>query len=135
MRHKMHNKNQRGMTFLGVTLLLVIAIMLINFGVKLIPPYINNYTVKGIIKSIVDKTQKYDNSTPVEEYQQTLRSEFDKALVINNIDSIKAQNITVNSNGNGYQIQVDYDVQTHLLGNIDALIHFKNTIEVVNDKT
>lgn len=129
----MKNKNnQHGLTFFSAVFLLIIAIVLIDLGIKLIPPYINNYTINGIIKNTVADMQKYDASTPIEEYQQNIRTQFEKNLVVNSIDSVTPQAITVTPLSDGYEIHVNYYVKTHLIGNIDAIIHFNKTTEVVN---
>lgn len=59
--------------------------------------------------------QKYDPSTPIEVYQQNIRKEFEKNLVVNSIDSVTPQAITVTPLDNGYEIHVNYYVKIHII--------------------
>ena len=122
------NKHQYG--FFRLSLLLTIAVIscIVMLIMKLGPVYLGNYLIQQILASLVQegKMLKQDSSDP----QHELYNMLEKRLDINEISRITVKNINITNEANGFAVRVKYDAQVHLVGNIDALIHFDDATQV-----
>jgi hypothetical protein len=109
---------------------LVILIMILFFGgvltlgIKLGPAYMDDRTISAAVESIRD-TEGLSQMGPAQ-----IRALINKRLIVNNVRSLKPDNITIDKNGNAVLIKVDYKVQDNIFQNIDTVIHFQHEYEM-----
>ena len=114
-------KKQRGMSFLGCVSVLSILILAFVSGVKLVPVYVEFYSVQSFMKKIAEDPSISATNT------QGLRGKLDDYLNINGMYTIKREHFSVQSqadNKNVKALVVDYEVRKPWLGNIDFLMTF-----------
>ena len=123
-----HNINKQfGMTGMGwLTILFLIGFFaLLTF--KLAPIYLENYSVKGILKSfkeepLITKKSKAD-----------IRKMFMARLITNGIRDIKKDKIKIEKKPGILKIGIAYFVQKPMVGNIDVIVTFSHEIELVSN--
>jgi len=59
-----------------------------------------------------------------------IRTLINKRLIVNNVRSLKTEDISIEKDGNVALIVVEYEVRENLFRNIDSVIHFKHEYEM-----
>lgn len=124
----MHNiKRQQGMTAVGWLLVLILLGIFVALGLRIGPVYLQNYTVKSILKSLKDEpliTQK-----PVAK----VRSMVMRRLDLNGVYDLSKESISVKKSPGVMQVNIDYTVQKKIIGNLEALITFSDKVELISN--
>ncbi len=103
-------------------LVLIMAIALITIGIKVVPPFVDNWTVSSILKE-VGKNKDIESMDDAD-----IREAFSKRFSINAVDNISMDQIVINREGK-LIIDINYEVRTNVFRNIDAVISFKNRFD------
>jgi hypothetical protein len=107
----------RGVTLTGLIMVLFAVVVLLLFGMKLIPAYIEYGTAKKAISAIArDGTGA---STP-----QEVRRQFDARALIDNIEVIKGTDLEIRKEGAGMVIGFAYRKEVPLFANVGLYIDF-----------
>ena len=110
-------KKGRGLTLMGLIMVLFILVVLLLFGMKLIPAYIEYGTAKKAIEAIArDGTGA---STP-----QEVRRQFDARAVIDNVEVVKGSDLEIRKEGGGMVIAFAYRKEVPLVANVGLYIDF-----------
>jgi hypothetical protein len=116
---------QRGMTAIGWLIVLGMLSFFVLLVLRLAPGYLEFYKVKNVIESL--KNEPYIGSkTPAE-----IRSLLQRRIDVNSIDSVQAKDIKIEQKNGRTNVGVQYEVRVPILGNIDAVSKFDESIEVV----
>lgn len=111
---------QKGMTFLGFLIVAIIALSLVLAGIKIVPNYIEFFSVKKTIAS-VSNDPNFNSMTNAE-----IINSFDKKASINYITVINGRDLIISSGANGGKvISAQYEVVEPLAFNLSALMDFK----------
>ncbi|MDZ7655881.1 MAG: DUF4845 domain-containing protein [Sulfurimicrobium sp.] len=111
-------KNQQGMTFLGVTFVGMIVVFGAILVMKLIPPYLEFWSVQKVI-GLMAKDSTLDSMTP-----QDVRNSFNKRSSIDNITVISGKDLEVAKDRGQTVVSANYSVTVPIAGNLSALIDF-----------
>lgn len=120
---KNYNK-QRGVTMVTIAAGLALLAFFVLIAITLVPVYMENFSV-GSHVSRIGKDVRASEMTK-EEVRKTLIKRFG----IDDVKSVERQDISITDIPGGYQVEVDYEVRKHFLGNIDVVIYFTETAEV-----
>ena len=114
----MINKRQRGMTLIGFLLLLSAAVFVAYIGIKLVPIYLNYYSVVDAMNDLADEP----NAANLSEAQ--IRQSMQRRLTVNYVRDLSPESFQV-VRGNGVMLIVEYEVREPLIGNVDAVVSFR----------
>jgi hypothetical protein len=110
-------KESRGLSLTGLIIVLFIVVLVLLFGMRLLPAYIEYGTAKKAINAIArDGTGA---STP-----QEVRRQFDARAVIDNIEVIKGSDLEIRKEGGGVVIAFAYRKEVPLVANVGLYIDF-----------
>lgn len=110
---------QRGMSMLSVLTIILVGSFFLTCGVKLVPLYMDAWTVDKAIKSGVE-SGAYKNLSGGE-IKSKLTSKFD----MNRVESIKVSEIKVKRlKGGKMEIDASYEKRVPLIQNIDVVVKF-----------
>lgn len=112
-------KNQQGMTFFGV---MFVGFALVGGAVllmKLIPPYLEFWSVKKVI-AVMAK----DSALPGMAVPEIIMS-FDKRALIDNITVIKGSDLEISRDRGKTVVNANYTVVVPIAGNLSALMEFQ----------
>ena len=113
----MHQQN--GMTFLGMMLMVAGIVFIAIIGMKLVPAYIEYFSVKKAITKIASDPG-FDQMS-----RSDIAASFNRNAVIDNITIIKGSDLEVSKTATGETIVgVDYQTIVPLVGNVSALLDF-----------
>jgi hypothetical protein len=117
------HKRQEGLSATGYIILIALVGFVLAIALKLIPIYIEHYYVVHSLESLVEEAE----TIPDDE----IRSRLLKNFSINDVDDVDRHDIKLTRLSSGaLEVSVAYDVQRQLVGNVDVLIHFSNSVEL-----
>ncbi len=117
-------KKQRGMTGLGWMTVIFLICFFAFVGIKLLPVYMENYSVKSIVEAVKQEPNITKKSSGA------VRAMIKKRLLINGIRDINNEHITVKKFGGALSVKIEYEVRRPLFGNMDAVMSFKDEFEL-----
>lgn len=119
-------KKQRGLSFLGLMVLVGVLGFCAVIGLKLIPIYMESWKIDGIMEAVISEPGINDQSR-----QEVIESML-KRLDIDAVDAVNYSNwrdkLTVAKRKNNVSINVRYEITTPLLGNLSLLAVFDKSV-------
>jgi hypothetical protein len=109
---------QRGLGFVGVLLVLVAIVLAAIAGMKVVPAYIEYYTIKKAISGMT-QSGELRNASVTE-----VRKAFDRRAAIDEISSISSRDLEIGKEGNEVVIGFAYEKKINLFKNVSLLIEF-----------
>ena len=111
---------QRGMTFIGVVLLVAAIVFVAVIAMKLTPAYLEFMSVK----KTMTKISKEPNFPTMN--NKEIQASFDRSAVIDDIRSVTGKDLEIGKSTSGSPVvTADYQVLVPLMGNVSALLDFK----------
>lgn len=112
---------QRGVTFGGMIVIVILLVVVSIFGLKLIPAYIQNAEIKNIFTTIANDPDMQQASV------NDIRASFDRRSSIDNINAINAKDIEINVEQGKLTLSASYFVKITVAGNISLYLDFNPT--------
>jgi hypothetical protein len=106
------------MGFAGVLLLLIAIVFVAIIGMKLVPAYIEYFTVKKAVTTMA-QSGELRNATVAD-----VRKAFQSRAAIDDITAVKATDLEITKDGNGIVVGFAYEKRIPLFSNISVLIDF-----------
>jgi len=117
-------KRQHGIGMVSVFVMLSIGIFLGIFAIKVVPEYLENWTVGKIAQDTVD------NPMLLKQTKSKIYNHLNKAYRQNNLWDLKAEDTIVLEKlgrNRGYSLTVKYEKRTQFLHNISLVTSFEDT--------
>ena len=109
---------QRGMTTLGM-IILVAFIGLVAFGVlRLTPIYLNYMTISGVVNGVVDE---FDGQNAT---RGAIRTSLARRFVVESVQIISARDITVTTVDGGFEVAAQYEHTAPFIANVYFTVKF-----------
>lgn len=132
MRTSMFNRSkipsvgirQEGWTMWSLMFTLLILGSIAWIGLKIVPLYMENSTIRSSLKSLQNDRSLADAS--YEEIYELI----DKRLDINGIRTIKEEDVEFVEEESYTQVRIDYEKRLPLVSNIDIILTFKNHVNL-----
>lgn len=115
---------QRGMTAIGVLLILVLVGVVALAVIKLVPVYMEHFAVTSSLESL----QEDPGDGPLT--PRTLEKLLMRRLSINDADGVKREHVEVEKIDGGHQVTVKYERRVPFVSNIDFVVSFEDQAEV-----
>ncbi|MBI5438602.1 MAG: DUF4845 domain-containing protein [Nitrosomonadales bacterium] len=109
---------QRGLSFSGFIFGAFVLVVLGIFGLKLVPAYMQDATVKNLLVAIANDPEMQKASP------STIRMSFSKRSSIDDIKAIKAEDIEITKNGDRLVLSASYAVKVPVGGNVSLYLEF-----------
>ena len=114
----MKASNQKGMTTIGLVIVIAIFGSIVLTGFKILPMYMEYFQVKSVLESVaVD--EKIDIKS-----QRDMWAAISRRLLINQISTIKRENMSLTRADNSTTITVDYEVRKPYIAQLFIGAHF-----------
>lgn len=116
--------HQNGLTLIGF---LWVAFLIGFFSLlvlKIGPIYLEHYKVASSLESL-----KKENDIASKSRDEILNL-LQKRWEINMVERVTTKDVKIIKDGSYLKVEIAYDVAQHLFGNVDALLHFNDLIEV-----
>jgi hypothetical protein len=109
----MHNR-QRGVSIMGLLVVLVVIIFIALLGMKIIPSFLEFRSIKTAVEAISKQAQ-----SPAD-----VRRLFESRAAVDDIQSIKATDLEIGREGNAVVIAVAYRKEIKLFGPVGLVIDY-----------
>ncbi len=114
---------QSGASALVILIMILFFGGLLTFAVKLVPAYMDNKIISETVESVLD-TEGLSRMGPAR-----IRGLINDGLRVNNVRTMKPDDITVEKSGNVTKVKVEYEVRNNLFRNVDTVVHFGHEYE------
>ena len=116
------NGRQRGMTVIGMLLLIIVIAFVALIAMKVVPMYIQYFSIKSTIESIRKEPQLAQMGT--QDIQNAIQKRFD----IGYVDNIQARDLKIRNERNGRVIDLIYQDERDLFYGLYVLLKVNESI-------
>lgn len=121
MKQSLYKRRQHGLTMLSWLFVLGIAVFFALIGIKMVPTYIENYSVKQVLANMEnDRTLRGEGA-------YAIKRSFFKRLKINSVYEFDDDWIEVSKQKEGSLVEVDYEIRKPVFGNVSIVMVFSET--------
>ena len=115
-------KHQRGMTFLGLLILVTFVGLFVFAGIKLTPSYLEYMKVARVLEDLKNEAAA---GSP-----QAIRNTLEKRFDIEMVDSLGPRDVEITRDGDVFNVRAAYVRETPFVANVSFLVHFDKTVAV-----
>ena len=110
---------QRGVSMFGFLLIAIVVIILAMLTMKLVPAYVEYFSVKKILNAMGQdgETKSMSNAD--------IRNSFAKRAEVGYVTVVKPEDLDIDRSGGKVVISTEYEYRTPLVGNISLIVDFK----------
>ena len=112
---------QRGVSMLGFMFMSVAVIIIAMLAMKLVPAYIEFFSVKKILNAMGQDSETKSMSN------NEIRRSFAKRADVGYVTVVKPEDLAVDRSGGNIVISTEYEYRTKLVANISLVVDFKAT--------
>jgi len=109
---------QRGLSMIGFLFVAVVLIFVAMLAMKLVPAYIEFFSVKKILATMGQESELRSKSNG------EIRSDFAKRSNTGYVTVVKPEDITIDRSSGTPVISADYEFRTKLFGNVSLVVDF-----------
>jgi hypothetical protein len=117
---------QRGMTAIGMMLVLAIGAFFFYFAILLFPAYYGSFQVGSALESMGE--ERGLGQKPQSEIVKLLKRRFEAGYV----SDVDPTDVIVEKLPTGVRLSLSYDVEKDFIGNLSLVAHFEKEVEVGN---
>jgi len=122
----MNCRKQQGWSMWSLAFTLAIIASIAALGLKIIPLYMDNGTIRSVVKSVEQDRTLSDMS-----YDE-ISKKILKKLSINSIRWLKYDDIEFIEEDTHTELRIDYEKRIELVANIDLILTFENHAKLPN---
>jgi hypothetical protein len=112
-------KKQAGVSLGGLLVVSALVIVVALVGFKLLPAYLEYFTVQRIIRDLAHGSEVRGGST------MDVQRAFDRRAQIDNIKAVKGTDLEISKLGDRFDITASYAVRVPLFANVSACLDFE----------
>lgn len=117
------NRKQGGMSMVSFLIVLVVVGCILYIGMRLFPMYQEYYAVRAAMKGLsTEPTADMDPSR--------IKDLFFRRLYISYSENVKPEDVKIERSGDGWRMNVNYEVRRPMVGNLDVVGRFDATQEL-----
>jgi hypothetical protein len=119
MRHR-----QRGITFIGLLMILSLVGLIGYAGIRLVPVYLNYMKIARTMEQVAVEF-KSDAPDP-----GRIRVALDRHWAIEDVNGVEVKDIEIKKDGDGVSMHVAYDQSVPYIANVSLTATFDKTVKV-----
>lgn len=116
---------QRGMTFIGIVVLVVVVGAWVYAGIRLTPKYLEYMRIAATLEKVRDENESNPGTTEFE-----LRKAVERHFDIEMVEIIDSNDIEIRREGGVFTMRAAYSDSVPLVANISFLVEFDKSVEV-----
>lgn len=113
---------QRGMTIIGVLLVLIVIAFVALIAMRIVPIYVDYFTIRQAIEGL--KSESDVKSMSREDIHKSLDRRFDVSYV----DVIRGRDLKIARQGQDLVLKLVYEDRRSLIGNLDVVARFDEDV-------
>ena len=116
--------HQRGATFLGIVVILIILGAGLYAGIRLVPVYLEFTKVARALEQVRDEHAAIDTNA------QLIRNSLERRWDVEDIQSIGWKEIEIKKSGEGFEVRAAYNVERPFIANVFLLTKFDKLVTI-----
>jgi Domain of unknown function (DUF4845) len=116
---------QRGMTMLGIILVVIVVGAWLYAGIRLVPKYLEYMKIASTLEKVSDEYANNPGSTEL-----MLRKAVERHFDIEMVNVITSNDIDISKEGGVFTMRAAYDDTVPLAANVSFLVEFDKSVEV-----
>ena len=116
------SETQHGMTVIGMLLLLIVIAFVVLIAMKVVPMYVQYFSIKSTIESIRKEPQLAQMST--QDIQNAIQKRFD----IGYVDNITARDLKIRNENRGRVLDLEYQDERELFYGLSIVLKVSESI-------
>ncbi len=116
---------QRGMTMLGILVLVVVVGAWVYAGIRMTPKYLEYMRIASTLEKVRDE---FDSNPGTTEFM--LRKGVERHFDIEMVNAITSKDIEITKDGGMFTMRAAYEDTVPLAGNVSFLLEFDKSVEV-----
>ena len=117
-------RREKGMTTLGMVILVAFVGLFAFAGIRLTPVYLNYMKIVGVINGV---QVEFDGTNPT---RNAIRSSISRRFDVDSVGQITAREVTVTSVDGGFEVRAKYDHQAPFIANVSFSVAFDKAVLV-----
>ena len=117
-------QRQRGMTFLGIVIILLILGSALYAGIRLVPVYLEFTKVARALEEVRDEHAAIDTNP------QLIRNSLERRWDVEDIKSIGWKEVEIKKSNEGYDVKAVYNVEQPFIANVFLLVKFDKSVVI-----
>lgn len=118
-------QSQRGMTAIGMAMILALCGFVLVIAVKLFPVYMETFKVNSALRGLASDSRVEGAS------DAQLKELILKKLQVDDVDDVKPKHIKIVSEGAKRKVSIEYEKRVPMMGNVDAVVVIgDNAVEI-----
>ena len=118
----MRQHKQRGLSALGILVILAVGGFFLTIATKVGPLYLDNSFVNAALQSLA--------SEPIHKMSDAkIRRRLQDSFTINNIRDVYAKDTVIERRKTATTVSLDYERRVNLIANVDVVVVFKNSYD------
>lgn len=109
---------QRGLSMIGFLLVAALVVMAAMVAMKLVPAYVEFFSVKKILVSMGQEADFRGKSNA------DIRSDFSRKVAAGYVNVVKAEDLMIDRSSGIPVVSVEYEFRTKLVGNVSLVVDF-----------
>ena len=115
-------RRERGITTLGMIILVSFIGLFVFGGTRLTPVYLNYFKVSGVVEGVL---KEFDGQNPS---RNAILMSVARRFDVESVDKISARDVKVTAVDGGYEVTAKYDHVSPFIGNVNFLVAFNKTV-------
>jgi Tfp pilus assembly protein PilE len=116
---------QRGMTMLGIIVVVIVVGAWVYAGIRLVPKYLEYMRVASTLEKVRDEFDSNPGST-----EFMLRKAIERHFDIEMVEVITSNDIEIKKEGGEFTMRAAYEDTVPLAGNVSFLVSFDKSVTV-----
>jgi Domain of unknown function (DUF4845) len=117
-------QRERGATFLGIVIILLILGSALYAGIRLVPVYLEYTKVARSLEQVRDEHAAIETS------QALIRRSLERRWDVEDIESIGWKEIEIDRTTAGYDLIASYEAERPFIANVYLLVRFDKTVSI-----
>lgn len=118
IRSRIAPRRERGMTTLGMVILVAFIGLCAFAALRLTPVYLNYMKVVGVVNGV---HEEFDGRNPT---RSALRNSITRRFDVESVGEITARDITVTAVDGGFEVRAEYAHVAPFIANVSFSVHF-----------
>ncbi len=117
-------QRERGMTFLGIVIILLILGSALYAGIRLVPVYLEYTKVARALEQVRDEHAAIDTNPAL------IRRSLERRWDVEDISRIGWKEIEIDKTAEGYDMTASYEAEEPFVANVYLLVKFDKTVSI-----
>ena len=115
---------ERGMTTLGILIMITFVGLFVFGGLRLTPVYLNYFKVVGVVNGV---QEEFDGKNPT---RTAIRGSISRRFNIDSVGEIKPNDVKVTAVDGGFEVSAKYSHEAPFIANVNFIVNFDKTVMV-----